>query len=132
MENCAIYFGSSRLIHPENGFWSNISFVNDRFFNNYFSPANYTWIGNGRSQSTYWALAKIGANGQVTLTAPTGWSLVDFSVHTLVGYNTHAESAGIIGVASEPTSNSVTLQTNFSGTAGTYSVFYKLTVVISK
>lgn len=132
LENCGIYFGSSRLIHPENGYWSNISFVNDRFFKNYFSPANFTWIGSGRSQSTAWALAQIGATGQVTLTAPTGWSLVDFSAHTLVGSNTQAGSAGIIGLASAPTSSSVTLQTNFSGTAGTYSVYYKLIVVISK
>lgn len=132
LENCGIYFGSSRLIHPSNGFWSNISFINDRFFKDYFSPANFTWVGNGRSQSSSWALAQIGATGQVTLTAPTGWSLVDFSTHTLVGSNTQAGSAGIIGLASAPTSSSVTLQTNFSGTSGTYSVYYKLIVVISK
>ncbi|ELY5855466.1 hypothetical protein SNN70_004039 [Cronobacter malonaticus] len=132
MENCGIYFGSSRLIHPLNGCWSNISFVNDRFFKDYMVPSGYTWIGNGMCQTTAWTLGSIGATGQVTLTAPSGWSLLDFEAYANIGSNTQASATAIIGVAGAPTSSGATLQTNFSGTAGTYSVYYKMTLLINK
>lgn len=132
MDNCAIYFGSSRLIHPLNGYWSNISFVNDRFFKDYMVPSGYTWIGSGRCQTTAWTLGSIGATGQVSLTAPSGWNLVDFEAYANVGSSTQAGSTAIIGVSGAPTTSGVTLQTNFTGTAGTYSVYYKLTLAIAK
>lgn len=132
MENCGIYFGSSRLIHPENGYWKNISFTNDRFFKNYMVPNGYTWVGEGRCQSSNWVLAQIGTNGVFTFTPPAGWAFRDISAYTLGSGPAAQQSAGIIGMAAQPGDGGVSLQTNYTGAAGTYSLYYKATLEIVK
>lgn len=130
MENCAIYFGGSRLIHPENGNWKNITFINDRFFKDYFVPSGYTYIGNGMCISTNRLTKAVnGGDGRSVVDCPAGWEIVDVTAYVIASSVSSAKNYGSICVHTA-SNTQVIFQTGVD-TSG-YSISYKLTLRISK
>ncbi|MEM7874817.1 hypothetical protein Q4R10_20785 [Morganella morganii] len=130
MENCAIYFGSSRAIHPNNGNWKNISFINDRYFKDYLAPSNHIYIGNGIStQSTWQSKAVSAGDGRCNLDAPSGWKIIDFTAHLISSTTSQAKNYGAISVVAA-TDSQITIQTGVDVTG--FSVQYKTMLQISK
>ncbi|EPT6931456.1 hypothetical protein ACVRUG_000987 [Cronobacter malonaticus] len=129
MMNTGVYFGSSRLIAPGN--WANIECINDPFMPNYLVPEGYRYEGRGGCTAIAWATKAINAgDGKVSLAygseIPTGWELIDWTVHVVTGTQTQASSIGISSV----TNNSVTFQTNVTTTG--FSIQYKLRLRVVK
>ncbi|HCT9107685.1 TPA: hypothetical protein OUB95_001204 [Proteus mirabilis] len=130
MENCAIYFGSSRLIHPENGNWKNITFINDRFFKDYFVPSGYTYIGNGMCKSKDWLIKSInGGDGRVVVSSPDGWEIVDVTASVIASSTDSAKNYGNLCIHTT-SSTQIIFQTGV-GVSG-YSISYKPTLKIVK
>lgn len=130
MENCAIYFGSSRLIHPENGNWKNITFINDRFFKDYFVPSGYTYIGNGMCKSKDWLIKAInGGDGRVVVSSPDGWEIVDVTASVIASSTDSAKNYGNLCIHTT-SSTQIIFQTGV-GVSG-YSISYKPTLKIVK
>lgn len=130
MENCAIYFGSSRLIHPDNGNWKNISFTNDRYFKDYLAPSNHIYIGNGISTQSTWQVKAVSAgDGRCNLDAPNGWDIVNFTAHLIAETAEQSKNYGAISIVSA-TNNQIVLQTgvNVKG----FSIQYKTLLRIAK
>lgn len=130
MENCAIYFGSSRLIHPENGNWKNITFLNDRFFKDYFVPSGYAYIGNGMCVATSRLTKAInGGDGKAAIDCPVGWEIVDVTAFVIASSVSSAKSYGNICVHTA-SNTQIVFQTSVD-TSG-YSISYKFTLKIVK
>ncbi|WP_233496290.1 hypothetical protein [Pantoea sp. 3_1284] len=129
MMNTGVYFGSSRLIAPAN--WTNIECINDPFMPNYLVPEGYRYEGRGFCTATGWATKAINAgDGKVTLAygseIPTGWEIIDWTVHVITGNQTQSSSIGISSISP----NSVTFQTNV--TSAGFSIQYKLRLKVTK
>lgn len=129
MMNTGVYFGSSRLIAPAN--WANIECINDPFMPNYLVPEGYRYEGRGQCTARSWSLKAInGGDGKVSLQygseIPTGWELIDWTVHVITENKSQASSIGISSVSN----NSVTFQTNVTSTG--FSIQYKLRLRVSK
>ena len=129
MMNTGVYFGSSRLIAPAN--WANIECINDPFMPNYLVPEGYRYEGRGQCTARSWSLKAInGGDGKVSLhygsEIPTGWELIDWTVHVITENKSQASSIGISSVSN----NSVTFQTNV--TSAGFSIQYKLRLRVSK
>jgi len=129
MMNTGVYFGSSRLIAPAN--WVNIECINDPFMPNYLVPEGYRYEGRGFCTATGWATKAINAgDGKVALAygseIPTGWEIIDWTVHVITGTQTQSSSIGISSISS----NSLTFQTNV--TSSGFSIQYKLRLRIAK
>ncbi|CNE41965.1 hypothetical protein [Yersinia kristensenii] len=129
MMNTGVYFGSSRLIAPAN--WVNIECINDPFMPNYLVPDGYSYEGRGICTARTWSLKAInGGDGKVALQygaeIPTGWELIDWTVHIVTGTQAQASSIGMASV----TINSVTFQTNVTATG--FSIQYKLRLRVVK
>lgn len=131
LDNCAIYFGSSRLIHPVNGYWSNISFVNDRFFGNYFLPnSSYTYLSNGECVTTDWATKGVNAgDGRVVFDAPAGFKIIDYTAGVYVSTLSQVRNYAPMGVFSA-TDNRIVLQTGVDVEG--FAITYKLRLKIIK
>lgn len=128
MQNTGIYFGSSRLIAPAN--WINIIPVGDRFMSDYLVPNGFTYESNGQCISTNWTLKAVNAgDGRVTLDAPTGWKIIDFTVGLIIGNQSQARSYSPIGIISTSDSQ-IILQTGVDVTG--FSISYKLRLRITK
>ncbi|WP_249964038.1 phage head-binding domain-containing protein [Escherichia coli] len=128
MENTGIYFGSSRLIAPDN--WENIEFINDRFMQNYMVPAGYSYEGRGICTASAWSNKTINSgDGMVALDAPTGWKIIDFVAYVITSTISQTRSYSPVGVASTSDTR-IILQTGVDTTG--FSVTYKLRLKVIK
>jgi len=94
-----------------------------------YFPSGYTPIGEDFCVATGWTLQAIGSDGRVTLNAPAGYKIVDFTAHTVISSTSQATSYGSMGVVTN-TDSSIVLQTPLTATG--FSVSYKLTLQVTK
>lgn len=124
--NTRMYTGSIRNLSPDN--WGNVNVINDTYLEVLFIPGNgtgYKYIGKGVVVGNTWISKAInGGDGRVTIDAPAGWKILDFTAH-VVGTTTGAGMT--LGIVTA-TDAQVVLQSN----AGGSSVLYRLTLLINK
>lgn len=128
MMNTGVYFGSSRLIAPAN--WVNIECINDPFMPNYLVPEGFSYEGRGICTASTWSNKTINAgDGRVTLDAPSGWKIIDFSAYVVTGTISQTRSYSPVGISST-SDTQIILQTGVDTTG--FSITYKLKLKVTK
>lgn len=127
-ESNGIYFGSNRQIAPAN--WVNIESINENFMPSYLVPGGFEYEGRGICSSISWATKSINAgDGRVTLDAPAGWKIIDFTANVLAGSISQARNYAPMAVVSTSDSQ-IILQTGIDTTG--FSISYKLRLKVTK
>ena len=129
-EGTRLYAGSLKNISPAN--CANIEVIGDNYMQSLLLPPGnaFTYSGLGTCVHSDWQLKAInGGDGRVTLDAPAGFKIIDFTAHTLISTQSQSTSASPIGVVST-SDTQIVLQTPIN-TIG-FSLSYKLKLKIVK
>lgn len=107
--------------------WSLFRSINTRNIMVDYFPSNYTPLGNDIAIMKQWAIKGINSDGRVSINAPVGYKIIDFSAYVII--STEGQTAyAAIGIVSYK-DDEVILQT--SSPSG-FSIAYKLTIQIIK
>lgn len=127
-ESTGIYFGSNRQIAPAN--WVNIESINENFMPAYLVPGGFEYEGKGICSSAAWSTKVINAgDGRVTIEAPSGWKIIDFTANVFGGSVSQARNYAPMAVVST-SDTQITLQTGIDTTG--FSISYKLRLKVTK
>ncbi|WP_145590972.1 phage head-binding domain-containing protein [Yersinia rochesterensis] len=125
-KNTGMYVGSVRNLSPAN--WVNVEIINDAYLENNFIPGSgtgYKYIGRGVIVGNAWISKAInGGDGRVTLDAPLGWKILDFTAHVIGTTSGAGMTLGIVSASD--------LQVILQSNAGGGNILYKLTLQIIK
>nr|WP_252491641.1 phage head-binding domain-containing protein [Escherichia coli] len=120
LENVQVYFGGNiARLAPAN--LSRIITSGGLYIAQSMAPAGYTVVGDNLYVSTAWTGGAIGSDGRSTLTAPSGFKIVDFSAYVGTSATTQPSGVGIYSTSE----STVVLQTSASPS---YGIQYKLWV----
>lgn len=129
-ENTKVYFGSSRLLHPLNGFWSNIETINDPYIPNYLIPSGHTYLGRGKCVALDYTSTSLSSDGSVVINPPSGYRIIHTEAYLVTSSATQAAS-GAVTIKSKATDGStITFQAGQASSA--YSLYSRLTLLITK
>lgn len=124
------YISSSSLFALARSRFSVFRSVNTRNIMADYFPSNFTPLGADIAVHSSWQTKAINAgDGRVSLDAPTGYKIIDFTAYTIVGTQSQATGYAPIGMVSQ-SDTQVVLQTPVNTTG--FSVSYKLTIQINK
>lgn len=129
-ENTKIYFGSSRLLHPLNGNWSNIDTINDPYISNYLVPSGHTYIGRGKCIALDYTSTTLAADGTATITPPSGYRIIHTEAYLVTSSATQAASGAVTIKSKASDGSTITYQTGQASTA--YALYTRLTLQITK
>lgn len=93
--NTKNYFGSSRLIHPLNGFWSNIETINDPYMPNYLIPSGYAYLGRGKCVALDYTSTALASDGSATITPPSGYRINHTKAYLVTSSASQAASGAV-------------------------------------
>lgn len=128
--NTKNYFGSSRLIHPLNGFWSTVETVNDPYMPNYLIPSSYAYLGRGKCVALDYTSTALASDGSATITPPSGYRIIHTEAYLVTSSASQAAS-GAVTIKSKATDGStITYQAGQASSA--YSLYSRLTLQIIK
>lgn len=133
-EQCTItsvggYINLSPLFTVTRTNWRILKSINTRNILADYFPSGYTPISSDVAIGTAWQTASIGSDGRATLNAPTGYKILDFTAHTIIGTQSQATGYAPIGIVSQ-SDTQVVLQTPVNTTG--FGILYKLTIQINK
>lgn len=129
-ENTKIYFGSSKLVHPLNGMWSNIESINDPYLPSTLIPSGHNYLGRGKCIALDYTSTTLAADGTATITPPSGYRIIQTEAYLVTSSASQAVS-GAVTIKSKATDGStITFQTGQASTA--YSLYSRLTLQIIK
>lgn len=129
-ENTKIYFGSSRLLHPNNGYWSNVDTINDPYLPSYLVPSGYTYIGKGKCIGLDYISNQLDSSGAATVTPPEGWRIISAESYLVTSSASQAALGAVTIKSKTPNGASITFQTGQASTA--YSLYTRLSLLITK
>lgn len=129
-ENTKVYFGSSRLLHPLNGYWSNIDTINDPYIPSYLVPSGHTYIGRGKCIALDYTSTTLAADGTATITPPSGYRIIHTEAYLLTSSATQAASGAVTIKSKASDGSTITYQAGKASTA--YALYSRLTLQITK
>ncbi|EOW6513007.1 hypothetical protein ACOZXQ_002796 [Cronobacter malonaticus] len=129
-ENTKIYFGSSFLIHPLNGFWKNIESVNDPYLVSNLVPSGYTYLGRGKCIALDYTSTSLASDGTATITPPTGYRIIHSEAYLVTSSATQAASGAVTIKSKASDGSTITYQTGQASTA--FALYTRLTLQITK
>ncbi|MBC6385841.1 hypothetical protein [Proteus mirabilis] len=129
-ENTKIYFGSSRKLHPNNGYWSNIESINDPYLPSYLIPSGYTYLGKGKCIGLDYISTQLNSDGTATVMPPDGWKIISAESYLVTDSASQASLGAVTIKSKAPNGVSITFQAGQSSSA--YSLYTRLTLLIIK
>jgi len=129
-ENTKVYFGSSRLLHPLNGYWSNIDTINDPYIPSYLVPSGHTYIGRGKCIALDYTSTNLAADGTATITPPSGYRIIHTEAYLVTSSATQAASGAVTIKTKASDGSTITYQTGQASTS--YAIYSRLTLQVTK
>lgn len=128
--NTKIYFGSSRLVHPLNEYWSNIEAINDPFFSGYLMPdgTGSTYLGWGTSIQLDYSSVSLSSDGTATITPPPGFRILSSETYLVTSTASQAQNGAVTIKSKASDGSSLTFQTGQASSA--YAIYYRMTLKI--